>query len=126
MGGKKHFERLRELLEIEREAEKAENLRELRRFPVTTREALGKTVTGLSLDGTETGLGGMALMTLSRTPAGEEIAPFHAMSNGDNVLVTFPQGSEPATAEGTMYRVDEYRATVALNGPAPAVWRGGS
>lgn len=124
MSAKRHFERLLELLEIERKAEKEENLRDIRRYPIAAREALGKTVTGLSVDGVETGLGGMALLTLSRAPAGEELAPFHAIGAGDNVLVTFPAGSEPATCEGTMYKVDEYRSTVALGGPAPSPRRG--
>lgn len=119
MGGKKHFERLLELLELERKAEKTENLRELQKFPIATREALGKTVAGLTLDGSEEGLAGMPLLTLSRVPAGEELAPFHSISAGDIVLVTFPPGAEPPTCEGTMYQVDEYRATVALNGPPP-------
>lgn len=120
MGGKKHFDRLLELLDLEREAEKAENLRGLQRFPIATREALGKTVSGLSLDGSAEGLAGMTMLTLSRVAAGEELAPFHAISSGDIVLVTFPPGSEPPTVEGTMYQVDEYRATVALKGPPPA------
>ena len=62
----------------------------------------------------------MPLVTLSRPPKDEDLAPFHAMGNGDNVLVTFPTGSVPPAVEGTMYRVDDYRATVALNGPAPS------
>lgn len=119
MGGKAHFEKLAGLLEFERVAEKEENLRELHRYPLSTREALGKTVTGLTVDGVEGGMGGLSLLTLSRAPKGEDLAPFHAMSAGDNVLVTFPSGSEPRTAEGTLFKVDEYRATVALNGPAP-------
>ncbi len=125
-GGQKHFERLLELLEIERQAEKEENLRELHRYPIATREALGKSVTRLALEETRTGLGGMVLVTLGRASAGEELAPFHAMGAGDNVLVSFPDGCEPATAEGTLYDVDEYRATVALSGPGPAPFRGGS
>ncbi len=119
MGGKPHFDKLLTLLELEREAEKTENLKELHKFPLATREALGKTVAALTVDGLETGLGGMPLLTLSRPAAGEDLAPFHAMSNGDNVLVTFPPGCEPPTGEGTMYRVDEYRATVALKVPPP-------
>ena len=127
MGGKEHFERLQKLLELEREAEKEENLREVRRFPLATREALGKTVTGLVLDGFESGPGGMVLAALSRVPRGEEFAPFHAMSGGDNVLLTLPQGSVPAECEGTFYKVEEYRAVVALKGPEPAeLARGGS
>ncbi|MBI3552632.1 MAG: AAA family ATPase [Elusimicrobia bacterium] len=125
MGGKIHFDRLLELLELEREAEKAENLRELQKFPIATREALGKTVAGLTLDGMEGGLAGMTMLTLSRAPAGEELAPFHSISSGDIVLVTFPPGSDPGAIEGTMYQVDEYRATVALNGPPPSAPRGG-
>ncbi|HAM36614.1 MAG TPA: hypothetical protein DEB40_01190 [Elusimicrobia bacterium] len=120
MSGKEHFAKLLELLEKERLAEKQENLRELHRFPLATREALGKTVTGLVIDGVETGLGGMALVTLSRQPKGEELSPFHAMSAGDNALLTFPTGSQPPDGEGTFYKVDEYRATIALNGPPPA------
>ena len=126
MAGKEHFEKLQALLELERLAEKEENLRELRRFPISAREALGKTVTGLSLTATETGLGGMTLLSLSRPEKGEDLAPFHSMGAGDNVLVGFPPGSEPATSEGTLYKVDEYRVTVALNGPAPTLWRGGT
>ena len=126
MGGKPHFEKLQALIDLERQAEKKENIRELRKFPVSQREALGKTVSGLIVDGLETGLGGMPLLTMSRAPKGEELAPFHAMGNGDNVLVTFPGGSTPASVEGTMYRVDEYRATVALNGPAPEPWPRGA
>ena len=120
MAGKEHFEKLQALLELEREAEKAENLRELRRFPVAQREALGKTVTGLLVDGLETGLGGMPLVTLSRAPKGEDLSPFHAMNAGDNVLLTFPSNCDPRSAEGTLYKVDEYRVTVALNGPPPS------
>ena len=44
MAGKEHFERLQVLIDLEREAEKAENLRELRKFPVAQREALGTNV----------------------------------------------------------------------------------
>ncbi|MDE2489976.1 MAG: AAA family ATPase [Elusimicrobia bacterium] len=118
MGGKEHFERLQALIDVEREAEKEENLRELRRFPVAQREALGKTVTGLTIDGVETGLGGMPLVVLSRAPKGEELSPFHAMNAGDNVLLTLPPPAEPRAHEGTLYKVDEYRVTVALNDAA--------
>ena len=120
MGGKEHFQRLQQLIDLEREAEKAENLRELRKFPVQQREALGKTVTGLTMDGVETGLGGMTLITLSRPPKGEELAPFHAMNAGDNVLLTLPPNADPKAVEGTLYKVDEYRVTVALNVPGPS------
>jgi len=119
MAGKEHFERLQALIDLEREAEKAENLRELRKFPVSQREALGKTVSGLTMDGVEGGMGGMSLVTLSRPPKGEELSPFHAMNAGDNVLLTLPPGLEPRAVEGTLYKVDEYRVTVALNVPGP-------
>jgi len=119
MAGKEHFERLQTLIDLEREAEKAENLRELRKFPVSQREALGKTVAGLSLDGVEGGMGGMSLYVLSRPPKGEDLSPFHAMNAGDNVLLTFPSGIEPRAVEGTLYKVEEYRVTVALNAPGP-------
>jgi ATP-dependent RNA/DNA helicase IGHMBP2 len=126
MGGKHHFDKLQSLLDLERDAEKRQNLLQLRKFPVSQREALGKTVTGLTIDGVESGLAGMTLVTLSRAPKDEDLSPFHSIGNGDNVLVTFPPNSEPQTAEGTMYRVDEYRATVALNTPPPDHWNRGA
>lgn len=126
MGGKAHFDKLAALIDVEREAEKAQNIRELRKFPVSQREALGKTVGGLTIDGLESGMAGMTLVTMSRAPKGEELSPFHAMGNGDNVLVTFPPNSTPATAEGTIYRVDEYRATIALSTPPPEHWNRGA
>ncbi|MHB2026248.1 MAG: AAA domain-containing protein [Elusimicrobiota bacterium] len=117
---KEHFARLLHLLDIERAAEKQENIREIRRYPLSTREALGKTVSGLNLDGAEEGPAGMTLLSLSRPDSGEEISPFHAMSGGDNVLVSFPNGTDPASGEGTLYRVDEFRVIAALSGMPPA------
>jgi len=119
MAGKEHFERLQVLIDLEREAEKAENLRELRKFPVSQREALGKTVTGLMMTAIEGGMGGMTMITLARAPKGEELSPFHAMNAGDNVLLSMPPGTEPRSVEGTLYKVEEYRVTVALNSPGP-------
>ena len=119
MAGKEHFERLQALIDLEREAEKAENLRELRKFPVAQREALGKTVTGLNMDAIEGGMGGLSMIVLSRQPKGEELSPFHAMNAGDNVLLSMPPGTEPRAAEGTLYKVEEYRVVVALNVPGP-------
>jgi|CXWL01.1.fsa_nt_gi superfamily I DNA and/or RNA helicase len=124
MAGKEHFEKLQTLIDLEREAEKAENLRELRKFPVSQREARGKTVSGLIADGVEGGMGGMTMITLSRAPKGEELAPFHAMNAGDNVLLTFPPKTEPLSVEGTLYKVDEYRVTVAINSAGPEEIRG--
>ena len=119
MAGHEHFERLQVLIDLEREAEKSENLRELRKFPGAQREALGKTVTGLRMEAIEGGMGGAAMVVLSRRPKGEELSPFHAMNAGDNVLLSMPPGVEPAAIEGTLYKVDDYRVTVALNGPGP-------
>jgi len=119
MAGKEHFDRLQALIDLEREAEKAENLRELRKFPVSQRELRGKTVTGLVVDSVEGGMGGLTMVTLSRAPKGEELAPFHAMNAGDNVLLTLAPKNEFESVEGTLYKVDEYRVTVAMNRAAP-------
>lgn len=116
MSGKEHFERLQVLIDLEREAEKVENLRELRKFPVIQREALGKTVSGLTMDGVELGMAGMTLVALSRASRGEELSAFHAMNAGDNVLLTLPPNAEPRAIEGTLYKVEEFRVIVALNG----------
>ncbi len=119
MAGKEHFEHLQTLIDLEREAEKAENLRELRKFPVSQRELRGKTVTGLIVDVVEGGMGGLTMITLSRPPRGEELAPFHAMNAGDNVLLTLSPGNDFLTVEGTLFKVGEYTATVAMNRAAP-------
>jgi len=108
-----HFDTLKELLEIEREAEKEENRRELDRWPVEMREQLGKTVSRLVIERQDVGVGGMPLLVLSRPPAGEAISPFHNMDQGDLVRVTFLNGNY--SREGTLYSVEEYRVTVALN-----------
>lgn len=120
-----HFASLLNLIEIEKLAEREENLRELRRFPIAQREALGKTVTGLRMESAEAGSLGMTQIVLSRPEAGEELAPFHAMGQGDVVLLTLPPAAEPRTYEGTLYKVDEYAATASINGPPPArLWDG--
>ena len=119
MAGKEHFEKLQSLIDLEREAEKQENLRELRKFPVAQREARGKTVTGLIVDAVEGGMGGLTMIRLARPPRGEELAPFHAMNAGDNVLLTLSPGNDFATVEGTLFKVEEYGATVAINRAAP-------
>ncbi|MDE2292828.1 MAG: AAA family ATPase [Elusimicrobia bacterium] len=109
---------LAELLETEREAERAEKLRQLSELPAAAREALGRTVTRLTVDGAEEG-GMYPRLVLSRAARGEALAPFHAMSQGDNVRVTFPPGTEPAVADGTLDSVDEYRVAVAVSGRLP-------
>lgn len=116
---KNHFERLLELLEIERVAEREENKRELERFPVAMREARGKTVSKLLVQDLSQGLGGMSLLTLERSRGGEDLAPFHAMNQGDLVLVTFPEGSGFKAQDGVLYKVQEYQATVALSEGIP-------
>ncbi len=104
-----------DLLEIERQAEKEENKRELDRWPVELREQMGKTVTRLIIDRQDVGLGGMPLLVVYRVPADEELAPFHNMDAGDLVRVAFADGHP--SAEGTLYEVDDYRAVVAMNEP---------
>jgi superfamily I DNA and/or RNA helicase len=107
------FDRWMELLEVERTAEKEENKRALDRWPVEMREQQGKTVTRLTVEKQDVGVGGLPLLVVSRPPAGEELAPFHNMDAGDLVRVVFFDGRDPL--EGTLYEVDDYRAVVALN-----------
>lgn len=116
-----HFNRLQDLLDVEREAEKEENKRELDRWPVEARESLGKTVTRLSLEREDIGAAGLHLLVLSRPPAGEALSPFHAMDQGDIVRVTFQNGPK---FDATLYDVDEYRVSVALNRPPDEPLRG--
>ena len=102
-----------DLLEIEREAEKEENKRKLDRWPVEMREQLGKTVSRLSIERRDVGVGGLPLLILARQAQGEALSPFHAMDQGDLVRVTFLNGD--FSVEGTLYNVEDYRVTVALN-----------
>jgi ATP-dependent RNA/DNA helicase IGHMBP2 len=108
-----HFNTLMDLLEMEREAEKEDNKRELDRWPVEMREQLGKTVARLSIEKRDVGVGGLPLLVLSRMAQGETLSPFHAMDQGDLVRVTFLNGE--FSKEGTLYHVEDYRVTVALN-----------
>lgn len=110
-----HFDRLGALLEIERRAEVEENRRQLERLPLPVRESLGKTVTRLSVDGVDQGMGGYPRIHLSRVPRGESLAPFHGMNQGDNVRLTFPDGTRPAFVDGTLDQVDAYRCAVAVD-----------
>jgi superfamily I DNA and/or RNA helicase len=109
------FQVLMDLLDMERQAEKEENKRQLDRWPVEMREQQGKTVTRLTVEKQDVGVGGLPLLVVSRPSAGEELAPFHAMDAGDLVRVVFFDGRDPL--EGTLYEVDDYRAVVALNEP---------
>ena len=129
-----HFESLLELIELERKAEKEENKRELERYPLQVREALGKTVTKLEIVDEDVGVGGIPLLKLERsvsTSAARRVAamitgapiaglsPFHAMNQGDNVLLTYPAGSDCTPIEGTLYDVQDTQVTVALDGQPP-------
>jgi superfamily I DNA and/or RNA helicase len=116
-----HFDRFLDLIEAEREAEKEENKKALDRWPVEMREALGKTVTRLSVTKEDVGVGGIPLIVVGRPPEGEELSPFHAMDQGDLVRVRFATGR---SADGTLYDVDEYAAVVALNEPLPEPAKG--
>jgi len=116
-----HFEKLIGLIEVEREAEKEENKRELEKYPLHVREALGKTVTKLVIVDEDVGVGGLPLLILHRgqTGAGTSLSPFHAMNQGDNVLLTYPAESGIKPVDGTLYDVDEFHVTVAMNGSIP-------
>ncbi|MBI4677070.1 MAG: AAA family ATPase [Elusimicrobia bacterium] len=116
----KFFERFLELIEIERLAERDENMRELGRFPLETRVAMGKTVTGLELVSVDDGVGGTSLLKFTRSSKGEEISPFHSMGPGDLVMVAFPAGFDPKTMEATLYKVEDSAVTASVNGPGPS------
>lgn len=108
-----HFSRLADLTEWEWTAEKEENKRELDRWPLEVRESLGKTVSRLHIEREDLGVGGLPLLVLARPSQGEDLAPFHAMDQGDIVRVTFDD--EKFSVDGTLYEVDEYRVSVALD-----------
>src|SRR6185436_17064293 len=111
-----HFERLAQLIDVEREAERAENERKLEKMPVQAREALGKTVTRLVISREDFGVGGHALWVLSRPSHGEEYSPFQSLNQGDLVSLSFQEGDLPRI-RATLYDVDQYEITVALDGP---------
>jgi ATP-dependent RNA/DNA helicase IGHMBP2 len=110
-----HFSRFMDLLDVEREAEKEENKRQLDRWPIEIREQQGKTIRRLTIDKLDAGLGGLPLLSVSRQPLpNEELASFHNMDAGDLVRVVF---ADRQAMEGTLYEVDDHRAVVALNQP---------
>ncbi len=125
-----HFEKLLKLIELEREAEKAENKRELEKYPLQVREALGKTVTRLVIEGEDVGVGGLPLLVLTRPTSKSSrgpslslgLSPFHAMNQGDNVQLSYPSGSGLKPVDGTLYDVSDMQVTVALNQPVPEPW----
>ncbi len=110
-----HFENLMALMDIEREAERSENERKLEKLPVQAREALGKTVTRLVLVREDFGVGGHPLWILNRPSAGEEFSPFQALNQGDLISLSFQDPDIPRV-RGTLYDVDQYEITVALDG----------
>ena len=110
-----HFDHLAELLEIERKAEVEENRRRLDNLPLAVRESLGKTVTRLTIDGIDEGMGGYPRVHLSRVARDEPLAPFHGMNQGDNVRLTFPEGTQPAFVDGTLDQVEGYRVAIAVD-----------
>ncbi len=112
---KEHFEKLLKLIDIEREAERAENERKLEKMPVQAREALGKTVTRLVVTREDYGVGSHVLWVLSRPASGEEYSPFQALNQGDLVSLSFQDGEIPKM-KGTLYDVDQFEITVALEG----------
>src|ERR1700730_1512422 len=113
-----HFEKLLSLIEVERNAERAENERKLVKMPVQMREALGKTVTRLVLLREDLGIGGHTLWVLSRPSHGEEYSPFQALNQGDLVMLSFQDPSVPKV-RGTLYDVDQFEITVSLDGIPP-------
>ncbi|HAH06705.1 MAG TPA: AAA family ATPase [Elusimicrobia bacterium] len=122
---KEHFERLLELLEVERAAEREEARLQAERVPAAEREALGKTITRLALVAVETAEGGYPVLTLTRAASkGQELSPFHSLDQGDSVRLTFPPfpggGSQAAAfVHGTVERVEEGRCEVAVDGAMP-------
>src|ERR1700759_287142 len=113
-----HFDHLASLLDVEREAERAENERKLEKLSVQAREALGKTVTRLVVSREDYGVGGHALWVLSRPSAGEEYSPFQSLNQGDLVAISYAT-PEPTRVRGTLYDVGEYEITVSLDGAPP-------
>src|SRR3977135_310030 len=114
-----HFETLLDLIEIERNHQRAENERKLDKMPVQVREALGKTVTRLVLVREDFGVGGHPLWILSRPSHGEEYSPFQALNQGDLVMLSFQDSAIPKV-RGTLYDVDQFEITVALDGIPPS------
>src|SRR6185503_11611565 len=105
-----HFERLAHLIDVEREAERAENERKLEKMPVQARESLGKTVTRLVISREDFGVGGHPLWVLSRPSHGEEYSPFQSLNQGDLISLSFQDASVPKV-RGTLYDIDQFEIT---------------
>src|ERR1041384_2216078 len=110
-----HFGKLLSLIDIEREAERAENERKLEKLPVQAREALEKPVTRLVISREDCGIGGHVLWVLSRPSHGEEYSPFQALNQGDLISLSFQDSAVPKV-RGTLYDVDQFEITVSLDG----------
>jgi ATP-dependent RNA/DNA helicase IGHMBP2 len=121
---KEHFKNLLSLIDVERDAERAENERKLDLMPVQMREALGKTVTRLVLVREDFGVGGHPLWVLSRPSHGEEYSPFQALNQGDLVAISFNDTPGVPRIKATLYDVDEFEITVALDKPPDAPPKG--
>src|SRR5881392_3294726 len=106
-----HFDILLSLIDLEREAERAENERKLEKLPVQAREALGKTVTRLVIVREDFGVGSHYLWVLARPSHGEEYSPFQALNQGDLVSLSFQDLAVPKV-RGTLYDVDQFEITV--------------
>src|ERR1700674_2034352 len=105
-----HFEKLLRLIDVEREAERAENERKHEKLPVQAREALGKTVTRLVIVREDMGVGGHTLWVLSRPASGAEYSPFQPLNQGDLVNLSF-QDQPDQRIKGTLYDVDQFEIT---------------
>lgn len=116
---REHFSRLLELIEIERKAEREESLRALESADPAEQEALGRTASRLSAQGAELSPAGYSVLTLSRALRGEELSPFHAMGQGDNVRVRFPEGTDPSFVLGTIERGGESLVRIAVDSRLP-------
>jgi ATP-dependent RNA/DNA helicase IGHMBP2 len=112
-----HFENLLALIDVERDAERAENERKLDLMPVQMREALGKTVTRLVLQREDFGVGGHPLWILSRPSHGEEFSPFQSLNQGDLVALASNDNPGSPRIKGTLYDIAEFEITVALDKP---------
>jgi ATP-dependent RNA/DNA helicase IGHMBP2 len=86
-GDEDHFERLIRLLEVESKAETQHTLEHLRRLSKEDAERTGRSIVGLSLRDTTTGLGGRFILTF-RKPGEESTLPWTRLGVGSPVLVS--------------------------------------
>src|SRR5258708_20278937 len=55
---------------------------------------------------------------LARPSHGEEYSPFQSLNQGDLISLSFQDSSIPKV-RGTLYDIDQFEITVALDGPPP-------